>query len=411
MDYPYRMITRLLTVAGLACLCGSAHSPLASVEFGELRPLAVPAPPGSAEPNLSPGAGGRVYLSWIEQAPDSGHLLRFAMLRGQRFDSPRTIARAGKGEWFVNWADFPSVIALSESQLAAHWLERTGSSRYAYGVRVARSADGGATWSQPIAPHRDQSESEHGFVSMFRFGSHVGIVWLDGRKHASAKSEAEAEMSVRFTTLSQRGQLGADQEIDGRACDCCQTAAALTSRGPVVVYRDRSPGEVRDIAIVRHAQGKWSAPRLVHRDDWVIAACPVNGPAVSARGNRVAVAWFTAANDQPRVQLAFSADAGDRFSQPVRIDDGAPAGRVDVQLLTDNSALVSWLERVGDRAEVRVRRVYANGRKGGVRTIATSSAERASGFPHMIWRGKDVVFAWTEPGRPSNVKAALLELK
>ena len=77
----------------------------------------------------------------------------------------------------------------------------------------------------------------------------------------------------------------------------------------------------------------------------------------------------------------------------------------------DNSALVSWLERVGDRAEVRVRRVYANGRKGGARTIATSSAERASGFPHMIWRGKDVVFAWTEPGRPSNVKAALLELK
>ena len=411
MNYPYRMITRLLTVAGLACLCGSAHSPLASVEFGELRPLATPAPPGSAEPNLSLGAGGQVYLSWIEQAPDSGHLLRFSMLRAERFDSPRTIARAGKGEWFVNWADFPSVVALSESQLAAHWLERTGSSRYAYGVRVARSLDGGATWSQPVAPHRDRSDSEHGFVSMFRFGSHVGIVWLDGRKHASARSEAEAEMSVRFTTLSRDGQLGADQEIDGRACDCCQTSAALTSRGPVVVYRDRSSGEVRDIAIVRHTQGKWSAPRLVHRDDWVIAACPVNGPAISARGSRVAVAWFTAAKDQPRVQLAFSADAGDRFAPPVRVDDGAPAGRVDVQLLPDNSALVSWLERVGDRAEVRVRRVYANGRKSGARTIATSSAERASGFPHMIWRGKDVVFAWTDAGRPSHVKAALLELK
>lgn len=405
------MISRIIAVAGIACLCGSAHNPAASLEFGKLRPLDAPAAPGSAEPNLSLGSGGRVYLTWIEQAPDSGHALRFAVLRGERFDGPRTIARAAKGQWFVNWADFPSLIALSGSQLAAHWLERTGSSRYAYGVRVARSADGGATWSSPVVPHRDQSESEHGFAALFRQGTQLGVVWLDGRKHASAKSEAEAEMSVRFTTISAGGQPGADQEIDGRACDCCQTAAALTTRGPVVVYRDRSPQEVRDIALVRLEKGKWTAPRAVHRDNWVIAACPVNGPAVSARGNRVAVAWFTAANDQPRVHLAFSSDAGDRFGAPIRIDDGAPAGRVDVQLLSDNSALVSWLERVGDRAEVRVRRVYPNGRKSDARAVATSSAERASGFPHMIWRGRDVVFAWTEAGRPSRVKTALLELR
>jgi hypothetical protein len=372
--------------------------------------ITVPAQAGSAEPNLSLGTGGRVYLSWIEPGADSSHVLRFATLTGQAFLPAQTIARGGKGEWFVNWADFPSVLPLSNNQLAAHWLQRTGSSRYAYGVRVSMSKDGGKTWSTPIAPHKDSSESEHGFVSLFQQKNQVGIIWLDGRKHAAAKSEADAEMSLRYTTLNSNGQLSNDVEVDPRVCDCCQTSAAMTPSGAVVVYRDRSATEVRDIAVTRLAKGRWSAPHLVHRDNWVINACPVNGPSISARNNSVAVAWFTGANNESRVNVAFSRNAGEDFGAPIRVDDGNPAGRVDVQYLNDNSAAVSWIERVENRAEVRVRRIYANGRRGSATTISTSSAERASGFPQMISRGRDLVFAWTEPGRPSQVKAAILQL-
>jgi hypothetical protein len=405
------MIRKMTALAVAATLSATAHNPLTTLEFGALKPLPTPAAPGSAEPNLAMGAGGRVYLSWIELAPDSGHLLKFATLQNDRFGPARVIAKGGRGDWFVNWADFPSLLPVSNNQLVAHWLERSGMGRYAYGVRVARSSDGGVTWSAPVTPHRDSSESEHGFVSLFRVGNEIGIAWLDGRKHANAKSEAEAEMSVRFTRLAPNGRLGTDQEIDGRACDCCQTSAAITNRGPVMVYRDRSEQEVRDIAVVRYEKGGWTQPRLVHRDNWKIAACPVNGPAISAQGNRVAVAWFTAANDQPRVFVAFSRNAADNFGGPVRVDDGAPAGRVDVQILSDNSARVSWLERVNDRAEVRIRRIHADGRRGPARTVAASSAERASGFPHIIWRGTEIVLAWTEPGRPAHLRAALLEMK
>jgi hypothetical protein len=405
------MTRKLTALALVALLAGTTHKSKAPLEFGTLTPLPTPAGPGSAEPNLALGPGGRVYLSWIELAADSAHVLKFATLQGNRFGPAHEVAGGAKGDWFVNWADFPSILAVSGERLVAHWLKRSGMGRYAYGVRVARSNDGGRTWSAAVTPHRDNSESEHGFVSLFRVGNEVGIAWLDGRKHAAAKSEAEAEMSLRFTTLAGGGRLGADREIDARACDCCQTSAAITSRGPVIVYRDRSEQEIRDISIVRYEKGGWTQPRPVHRDNWKIAACPVNGPAVSAQGNRLAVAWFTAANEQARVYVAFSGNAGDSFSAPIRVDDGAPAGRVDVQLLPDNSALVSWLERVNDRAEVRIRRVFADGRRGAPRTTAKSSAERASGFPHIIWRGRDVVLAWTEPGRPAQVQAALLEMK
>ena len=395
----------------MAALTAGAHSPVADLELGAVTALPTPARPGSAEPNLALGNGGRVYLSWIELTADSSHQLRFAALDGKQFGEARAIATGAKGDWFVNWADFPSMLALNNNQLIAHWLQRSGMGRYAYGVRVARSNDGGRTWSKAVTPHNDNSESEHGFVSLFRVGNEVGIAWLDGRKHAVAKNEKDAEMSVRFTSLTNRNTTGADTEVDPRVCDCCQTSAAVTSKGPVLVYRDRNDKEVRDIAIVRYSKGRWSEPRLVHRDNWVIAACPVNGPSVSAQGSRVAVAWFTAANEQARVHVAFSRNAGDSFGAPIRVDDGNPAGRVDIQYLGDNSALVSWIERAGNGAEVRVRRVHSDGRKGPAKVIATSSAERASGFPHMIWRGKDVVLAWTEPGRPAQVKAALLELK
>jgi hypothetical protein len=182
---------------------------------------------------------------------------------------------------------------------------------------------------------------------------------------------------------------------------------AMTSEGPVVVYRDRSQDEIRDIYLARQVKGVWLTPAPVHRDGWRVDYCPVNGPAVDARGRRVAVAWYAAPDSQPRVQLAFSTDAGARFGPPVRIDAGNPAGRVDVVLRDDGSALVSWIERLaGERAEVRVREVGADGRAGAWQTVTASSAARASGFPRMASAGGAIYLAWTEPGTPSRVRVA-----
>jgi hypothetical protein len=229
-------------------------------------------------------------------------------------------------------------------------------------------------------------------------------VWLDGRK--SEMPDSAREMMLATTTIAPNGALGAERMLDTRICDCCQTAMALAAAGPIVVYRDRSPDEIRDISIVRLAEGAWTAPRPVHRDAWKIEACPVNGPAVSARGNVVAVAWFTAARDTARVNVAFSRDGGATFGEPIRMDDGTPAGRVDVALLDDERAAVTWLERVGDGAAVMLRDVSATGARGAATTIAQSSAARASGFPRMALANGSLIFAWTQPGEPSRVRVA-----
>ena len=383
-----------------------------------------PAGGGSGEPFLVPAAGGGVWLSWLERI-DSVHALRVARLDGNGWSEPRTIASSSS--FFVNWADFPSVFERADGRLVAHWLARSGAGRYAYDVVTAVSSDGGANWTQPVRPHRDGTASEHGFVSLFPMpdGS-VGAVWLDGRQTVSGhdatthdtaaagdghEATANRAMSLRFTTLAADGVPGEDVLIDERVCDCCQTDVAATEDGAVLVYRDRSTEEVRDIAVRRLVNGEWSEAAPVHADGWVIPGCPVNGPSVSASGRSVVVAWFTAARDTARVNIAFSTDGGATFGPPFRLDEGDPVGRVDVLLLEDGIALVSWLERTADGAQVRARRVSAAGAMSEPTTVASSSAERASGFPRMALAGDHVVFAWTAPGDPAQVRVARAPLR
>jgi hypothetical protein len=166
---------------------------------------------------------------------------------------------------------------------------------------------------------------------------------------------------------------------------------------------------VRDIYVTSLVDGRWTEGRAVHQDGWVIPACPVNGPAVDARGDEVAVAWFTAPGDSARVQAAFSADGGATFGPAVRLDAGNPGGRVDVTLLPDGSAAVLWIERTGQQAaEIRVRRVRADGAVGAPAIVAASSAERASGFPRMVPDAQGrLVFAWTDvAGERATVRIA-----
>jgi hypothetical protein len=394
---------------GLALLLGCAPDEGSTVVLGRIETLPSPAAAGSGEPNLSVGSDGRAYLSWLEPAPDSSHALRFATLDGNRWSAPRTITQ--RRDLFVNWADFPSVVPISGQTLAAHWLQRSGTAKYAYDVRIAQSSDGGATWSTPVVPHRDGTPTEHGFVSLFAFSDSLGAVWLDGRNFTRASQGEKADMMLVMTSVAANGATGAERVLDERVCDCCQTSWAATSSGPVLVYRDRLNGEVRDIGIVRWSDSGWTRGTVVHADGWTIDFCPVNGPAVAADGRRVAVAWFTGARDSSRVFLAWSRDGGASFGPPIRIDDGKPVGRVDVDIDEHGGALVSWMEFTsGQRADVRVRRVDVDGKLGASIVVARSSGERASGFPRMVVASDQLILAWTESGKPAGVRVARARL-
>ena len=352
-----------------------------------------PAPAGTAEPFLFSTSDG-ILLSWLESVAGSDRVaLRFARLANDRWSAAQTIVE--RNDLFVNWADFPSVVQDENGRLFAHWMQKTSGATYAYDVLLAISRDGGRTWSAPVALNRDGTKAEHGFVSLAPMrGGGISAAWLDGRNMTPGKEEGD--MTLRYANVSAQGIVSDEARLDARTCECCTTAMAVTSSGPVIAYRDRSSDEVRDIAVVRRTGSGWTRPQLVRADGWKIAGCPVNGPQADAIGQATVVAWFTGAENRGRVRVAFSDDGGRTFSPATNVDDGNPLGRVDVVVLDANSAVVSWLEQTSSGAEIRARLVRRSLAPKASVKIADSSTARAAGFPRIAKRGRVVYFAWTE---------------
>jgi hypothetical protein len=349
----------LLLLFAAAVSGGQAILPVRSPAGQAGSPVLLHLPKARVPFVAGDGQGG-FYVSHV-----AGGAFKVARVRDGKWSPARTIA--GGADLLVNSADFPS-IAVDGKRLLASWSTRNGHGSV---IHLAQSTDGGATWSEAKVPH-PRMVSQFGFVSLLP----KGAVFLDGRALPGGM-EGAGDMQLR----SADGAL-----LDPRVCDCCQTAAAMTSAGAVVAYRDRSEREVRDIAIVRQTANGWTTPKTLHADGWQLEGCPVNGPQLDARGQRVVAAWFTAARNEPRVQVAFSGDAGATFSAPLRVTDGNTTGRVDVAWLDDRNVVVTYLAG----GTLHARRVSRDGTMGVPVRVGA-----AGGFPRVAVSNENVGVVWS----------------
>ena len=384
-------------LATLAIAC--SPNPVPTPPLTGPTPISTPAGPGALAPHLSVAPGG-VLLSWLEPlAETDGHRLMVSQLVAERWQAAREVVRGD--DFFANWADVPSVVASGDGRWLAHWLRKLGEGTYAYGAALAASTDEGASWHPLGLLHDDDSPTEHGFVSFLPTVDGVRGVWLDGRATATGGA-----MQLRTTVVRDDG-VAPSAILADSVCDCCPTAVAGAAAGAVVAYRGRTQDEHRDIQVVRQVGAGWSAPVAVERTTWKIAGCPVNGPAITADGMRVAVAWFTGEGARGRVQAAFSVDGGASFGVPVLLDDQAPLGRVSIAL-ADTGAWVSWLATANGHGELRLQHVTPRGAAGPVRVVARTSGSRGAGVPRLVRTGNRLVMAWVEDTESRTLRSAWL---
>ena len=397
----------LIIVLAMAAACGNRKNTTTTLQW---QPLLSPADSLTAEPYLTTDPSGQVLLSWIERHPDTSRFY-FSRLNDSVWTSPSLIASGTS--WFINWADYPMLASDGRSNRIAHLLDKSGVGTYAYNVKVFTSGDDGRTWRDPFLLHDDGKQAEHGFVSLVPYDGKVFVTWLDGRNTVMEGMENMKEMdhsghhgamSLRAAIMDYEGNKIEEWELDNKTCDCCQTTAAITESGPIVIYRDRSDEEIRDLSVVRLVNGKWTDPEPVHRDNWKIAGCPVNGPRVAVQGSKVAVAWFSAATDPAHVNVSFSDDSGASFGKGFSIDEGQAIGRVDIEWIEADRVMVSWMEGTFIKAAV----VHSDGHREPPVTLAESSDARSSGFPQMT-RSKDgMIVAYTDD-KSKRVKTGLLK--
>jgi len=354
-----------------------------------------PASVGSAQPFLF-AKGDKLWMSWTQKINDSVHTLQFSALNAEKWTQPSEIARGD--DWFVNWADFPA-IAENNGNLLAHFLQKSDSATFAYDVHLKLSNNNGQDWNKDFVIHTDSTKTEHGFVTLLPYKEDSFFAtWLDGRNTGGGGHNDDhgstGAMTIRTAIVSSKGIITDETLVDHKTCDCCQTSAAITPKGPVIVYRDRTDDEVRDIYISRLLDGSWTIPKPIYNDHWVINGCPVNGPKAVVYKNTLAVTWFTAADTIPKVTISFSGDSGANFDAPIQIDNGKPIGRVDLVLLDEQNVLVSWMESTEKEAEIKIRKVSKDGTTKEPIVITTLLAARASGFPQLELVNDNVYVAW-----------------
>ncbi|HTS30640.1 MAG TPA: hypothetical protein VMH81_32430 [Bryobacteraceae bacterium] len=400
-------------LAGLAAVLGCREAPRRIAVQTLLSPVA-----GAAlVPQVARLARGRILLSWQTPLNGGGYAFQMAIQQADGWSEVRTIA-SGPGLSMFG-ADLPGVAELPGGALLAYWelKDSREGDPYATTIQTALSNDDGRTWSTAAAPYGDNWAGQHSFLSWFPNGDGgVGLVWLDASEHSKVRhtsmshagqgggaTGATGSIGLRYAGIDRQGRVTGGSFIDPITCECCPTSAAVTPRGPVVVYRGRQdppgtkPSEVqgnrptvRDIYITRLDRGRWTAAHKVHADNWVINACPDNGPAVDAVANAVAVAWWTRANGIPKVQVAFSYDAGETFGPAIRVDSGKGEGQVTLALLPGGKdAVIGWAED----GQTWARWVTSTGLAGPAAVLGRARAH--SRLPKWIAENGGVTAAWT----------------
>ncbi|MEM7297332.1 MAG: hypothetical protein AAF391_03600, partial [Bacteroidota bacterium] len=313
-----KFITLFIPFLILSCTATTESDSSSTVKY-----LDTPAKGNASLPHLVKGANDQLYLSWVEEQDSGWVQLNYSKMSEEGWNDPSMISKGNN--WFVNWADYPMMAVDKNENMIAHFLAKSAEQTYSYNVNVVLKSADSTQWSSPIIPHTDGTPTEHGFVSMApRENVGFSLAWLDGRNTGGGDHETHSggAMTIRTASIDMSGNLTGEAELDNRVCDCCQTGMAMTDSGPMVVYRDRSVDEIRDMAFVELDGENWSEPTLVGIDNWNIAGCPVNGPRVASSGSTTAVAWFSGANNRPIVKVAFKGDQG--FDEPITVDASNP---------------------------------------------------------------------------------------
>ena len=364
----------------------------------------------NAQPSLVSGEGS-LSLSWISSNDGKKSSLNFSQFKEGKWVNTQTMATGSN--WFVNWADFPAH-AINENLILSSYLEKSDSGTYTYDVILSLQKLSGEKVKEDFLLHTDGVKAEHGFVSIIpNHNQGFFITWLDGRNTVEKDLDGyHKPMTIRFAEITNKGDIIDESELDSATCDCCQTSIAVTNKGPVVVYRDRSDKEVRDIYIARKINGIWGVPTPIHNDGWEINGCPVNGPKVASNSNNLAVSWFTVSNEKPTVNLSFSKSNGASFGTPIKINDDDAIGRVDVAFLNPQEVLVSYIEGDDVGTYLRIKKVSIDGKISAPITISKIDGGRSTGVPQLEILDNEAFIVWTVfEGEKNQLKTVKLSFK
>jgi|688.fasta_scaffold26023_2 cytochrome oxidase Cu insertion factor (SCO1/SenC/PrrC family)/Cu/Ag efflux protein CusF len=300
---------------------------------------------------------------------------------------PKVLVSAG-GEVFVTWTQ-----ALSKP--------------YSGAIRLARSLDGGRTFTAPLTVHRHREEITHRFDALaFDGQGRLFVAWIDKRDAVAAAGATPKYRgaALYFAVSEDRGAtFKGDFKAADHACECCRIALATDPAGRVhAMWRHIFEPNIRDHATARlNPDGTASGFRRATTDNWRLDACPHHGPSLAfdAQGTAHTV-WFTA--DAEGGVAAYGQLGAGALPESRRRLGGKFAAHADLAVAGRRVA-VAWREFADGRMQLRA--VLSEDAGATWREQAVTSVAGATGQPRVLARGGSFLIFWHTAEQPLRVHA------
>ncbi|MEX2574436.1 MAG: hypothetical protein WD317_09070 [Balneolaceae bacterium] len=398
---PYQTLSVIVIALFLFISCNDERQrPHEDYVFGN------PAGNGSRFPSLSAEEDGSFYMSWLTRIEEEIFALEYASFSDGSWQNPQTV-HVGN-DFFVSWADFPSVATFAGDPVAFQWARKPETDSRDYSVQISFPGEELRHWNHVPLP-ASGTASEQGFVTMLPLGrDRVLVTWMEGNQLHNSDTDsdtdtgAEEETALHSAVIHADASIEHERVIDRAACNCGPADLVPVEGGAIAVYRGPAADGSRDISLGRFdaETGSWSEPETVFsgKGQGQAVGSPVHRPEAAAHGDNLAIAWHTEGEEDEGglIRIVFSEDGGLSFSEPVVVSGGDADGRFDVTGAPDGSFYISWMERTRSFARIFLQKAEQSALTGDPVYIGSTDIGRNSGYPRLAALDDGIMVAWTQ---------------
>jgi hypothetical protein len=289
------------------------------------------------------------------------------------------------------------------------------------GIKSAKSSDGGRTFAAPTSLQRPGAAGDRGWhASTFDARGTLHTIWLDHRGLAADKTGGHkgqhdgVAMAQKSSLYYSSGSAPGERELFKGVCYCCKTAMATGPKGEIyAAWRHVFAGDMRDMAFTVSRDGGRTFSRLVrvHQDNWSIAGCPDDGPAMAVdHTGTIHLVWPTVLKGAQGVIHYASSRDGLTFTPPVVVPTLGSRKPSHPQIAVDAKGriMIAWDEVVGGvrRASARDLRRTGTGPEFGA--VVPLDAKEPAMYPVLAATAQAWIAVWTTGGAAPTVRARLL---